>query len=430
MKEKTLKTVKVRCWKFAILLTLVGLLTAGLFYASYHEIISLIKDNSLQLTGLSKYINGFTISLFVAIILLSFLLSFYKDFSLISSHIQKMRKGDLTNQINIDKIHKNGKVYNTAREFNFMSNKLNNNIKDVVHMTNSVIHHSKTLELISKDGEINSGKLNYIAEDIQLSLEAQDEYLEDTFNELGEVYERINGLDSSLSTMRQNVDKRVKIATSGKDELNYLNREINSLAVLLEENTYRADNLKLRINEFKELVDKIGGTNEKIGLLTLIANVEDEGNKQPEANREIKMLSQKIEKSIKSIALIFENVEKDFNYLRKDVKISKETLQEQNKRFKNIGEYSYSIDEFLKYSKFNLDKDLKTLEELQIVKEDIFVSRENIYNVNVSVGEKTENISSIIKKQIENNWKTQEHSSDLFSLSKNLKKELEEFKVK
>lgn len=220
MKEKTLKTVKVRRWKFIILLILVGILTAGLFYTSYYEISSLLKNNNLQLTGLSKYINSFTISLSVAIVLIIFLFSFHKDFSRISSHIRKVRRGDLTEQIDVDKIHKNSKLYNTAREFNVMSNKLNNTIKDVVNMTNNVKHHSKTLELISREEEINGGKLNYMTEDIKLSLEAQSEYLDDTFNGLSDVYEKVDIVDKSLPIMKDDIEEKIKIALIGKDSLN------------------------------------------------------------------------------------------------------------------------------------------------------------------------------------------------------------------
>ncbi|MBV1818893.1 methyl-accepting chemotaxis protein [Anaerosalibacter bizertensis] len=430
MKEKTLKTVKVRRWKFTILLILVGILTAGLFYTSYYEISNLLKNNNLQLTGLSKYINSFTISLSVAIVLVIFLFSFHKDFSHISSHIRKVRRGDFREQIDVDRIHKNSKLYNTAREFNVMSNKLNNTIKDVVNMTNSVKHHSKTLELISKEEEINGGKLNYMTEDIKLSLEAQGEYLDDAFNGLCGVYEKVDVVDESLLVMRDDVEKKIKIASAGKDSFNYLNREINSLVNLLEENISRADSLKLHIHNLKEFVENVENANEKVGILTLIANVEDDNDKQPEANKEIKALSDEIEESIKSISTTFEDIDKDLRNLHHDVKGTKDTLHSQNKRFNSINKYSYAIDEFLKYSQYNIDKNLEVLRDIVDSKEEIFAFRENIANANICITEKVENVSSISNRQLENTWKIKDYSKDLFSLSKNLKKELEEFKVK
>lgn len=430
MKEKTLKTVKVRRWKFIILLILVGILTAGLFYTSYYEISSLLKNNNLQLTGLSKYINSFTISLSVAIVLIIFLFSFHKDFSRISSHIRKVRRGDLTEQIDVDKIHKNSKLYNTAREFNVMSNKLNNTIKDVVNMTNNVKHHSKTLELISREEEINGGKLNYMTEDIKLSLEAQSEYLDDTFNGLSDVYEKVDIVDKSLPIMKDDIEEKIKIALIGKDSLNYLNCEINNLVSLLKENISRMDNLKLHIDSLKKFVENVENANEKVGLLTLIANVEDDNDKQPEANKEIKALSDEIEVSIKSIATTFEDMDKDLRNLHHDVKETKDTLHNQNKRFDNINKYSYAIDEFLKYSQYNMDKNLEVLKEIVDSKEEIFTFRENISNANICITGKVENISSIVDKQLKNTWKIKDYSKDLFCLSRNLKKELEEFKIK
>lgn len=430
MKEKTLKTVRVRKWKFAILLALVGVLTAGLFYTSYHQISNLIKNNELPVTGLSKYINTFTISLIVAIVLLIFLFSFHKDFSHISSHVKKVRSGDFTNQIDIDKIPKNSKVYDTAREFNFMSNKLNNTIKDVVRMTGNVRHYSKTLELISKDEEINNGKLKYMAEDIKLSLAAQNDYLEDAFSELSEVYEKIHGIDDSLTIMKQDVNNKVKLVLKGKDSLNYLNQEINNLTVLLEDNIDRTDSLRTYIKNLEKLVENIENSTEKIGLLTLIANVEDDSNRQPEANKEIKIISDDIEKTIKSISVTFENIEENLNNLQTDINNTKNNLQTQNKKFENIDKYNYAVDEFLKYSQFNIDENLEILNEIINSKDELFASRENISSANMSISEKIGNISSISNEQVKNTWKIKEQSRDLFTLSKNLKKELEEFKVK
>jgi|GEM_PF-651486 len=304
-----------------------------------------------KLTALEKvnYTLLVIFGLLIAIVSIFISNQFSKPLKKISSLMQNIGSGDITQEIPRPYLNRRDEVGQLARSMNSMSNNLRSIISQILHSSETVTNNSAELKQHCKIISENSSQTTAIMGELAQGAEQQVQYATSIVEKISDFDKQIDLVSQEGQTLHSSSAEVFATAKQGKAAMDLSVQHLDAINLIVSDSVEKVCGLKEKTEQISQLVQVIKSIAEQTNLLALNAAIEaaragEHGRGFAVVANEVRKLSEQVDNSIGNIVNIVEGIQEETRVVTTALQNGYRQVEEGTNQIRLSGESFHQIN--------------------------------------------------------------------------------------
>ena len=344
---------------------------------------------------------------------------------------EKAAQGDLSHTI---KIETSDEFATIAMQFNSVMQHMRGALGEIQKAAVQVSESAdKTIESINKTGDL--------VQNVAISVTTAADSTDAQKTDIGETETRVKNMEQSIEKSivamqagLDSVEKTFEHAAAGNETANATVRQMNQIAVAVEESAKIVEELGRNSKEIGSIVQVISEIADQTNLLALNAAIEaaragEHGRGFSVVADEVRKLAENSQSSAQQISAIINTIQKTTENAVEQMNTASKQVAEGRSNVESTGHSFNEIVNMIKIAEENSQQVMQIIGNMRAPIEDIVERTEKISNMSIEIAAKMEEISMATGEQSMSVVEIFESSGTLNDLAKNMENTVHEFKI-
>ncbi|WP_188206870.1 methyl-accepting chemotaxis protein [Alkalibacillus aidingensis] len=281
------------------------------------------------------------------IVMVSIIRSITKPVNKLSTSINKIREGDLTEEIDVNSRDEIGQLALGMRE-------MQHSLREVIQNVSTASEHlsSQSEELTQSANEVKEGSLQVAAtmQEISSGSETQANNSSELSSVIGEFTTKVQEAHENGELIQQNSNDVLTITDEGHQLMNSSNEQMEKIDTVVQDAVQKVQGLDTQAQKISKLISVIQDIAEQTNLLALNAAIEaaragEHGKGFAVVADEVRKLAEQVSDSVTDITDIVSTIQNESSVVTESLKGGYKEVEQGTQQIKLTGEKFAGINE-------------------------------------------------------------------------------------
>ncbi|WP_040329831.1 methyl-accepting chemotaxis protein [Clostridium ihumii] len=349
-------------------------------------------------------------------------------------HLDNIADGDMTLNFDEKILKRQDEFGDMTRAMEKMQKSISGMIENINGNTLKIENHASNLAQLSNEMTTSSNTVANAIQDVAKGTDNQSNDINNIVDVLTEFNEKIEEVMTSTNEIGDESRKIHTLSNESNEEMESVSTSVKNVTVSFEELVEKVNNVEGNVNKINEITVIINGIAEQTNLLALNAAIEaarvgEAGKGFAVVADEIRKLAEQSKISAADINTLLTTVFNETTAMVGMTEVVQDEIKSQeeiiNKAIVSFDKINNAVEEM----KPKIEKNMEIGQAILEDKDDIMVKIQNASAVSEEVSASAEEISAISEEMDASTSEVAEHSKVLAEMTKEMKAEVERFKI-
>ncbi|TDT62757.1 methyl-accepting chemotaxis protein [Fonticella tunisiensis] len=350
--------------------------------------------------------------------------------------VDKIAKLDLTDDNSFEVLLKRrDEVGLITKSVENMRGYFRSTVEEIMNGAEKIANHSNSLANAMNETTMSINEISMTTSELASGASHQAAVAQEGLSKLMYLAREIQNVTTNSSIVKEHIDETDKFNKKAILAVENLQKQFNNNNDITREISKSIDLLASRSESISDILTAIKYVAEQTKLLALNAAIEaaragETGRGFAVVADEIRKLSEQTSISTTDIENIIEGIKQDIAKTRNKMDIANKIVDESNRALGDTSESFRVIDKAVKNMFERINSLVESVEKMDNAKKDVVTSIEEIYSITEESVAATEEVSNTIESQSITINDVSKATEDLKEIALNLKRLIEQFKIK
>ena len=349
-------------------------------------------------------------------------------------HLDNIADGDMTLNFDEKILKRQDEFGDMTRSMEKMQKSISGMIENINGNTLKIENHASNLAQLSNEMTTSSNTVANAIQDVAKGTDNQSSDINNIVEVLTEFNEKIEEVMTATNEIGDESRKIHTLSNESNEEMESVSTSVKNVTVSFKELVEKVNNVEGNVNKINEITVIINGIAEQTNLLALNAAIEaarvgEAGKGFAVVADEIRKLAEQSKVSAADINTLLTTVFNETTAMVGMTDVVQEEIKSQeeiiNKAIVSFDKINNAVEEM----KPKIEKNMEIGQAILEDKDDIMVKIQNASAVSQEVSASAEEISAISEEMDASTSEVAEHSKVLAEMTKEMKAEVEKFKI-